>query len=180
MYFSVELKKRLYEKFGGRCAYTGQPLGEDWQVDHMTPRQQGWRYKGVSLDVEGNLVPACKIINHYKRDKDVEGFREYIATLLQRIRGYHKKDGSYKKGKENVCKYLEKVAEMFGISEEKPFDGTFYFERVFPGMDTFRLAGTEKDDLVHEQRRIKRQREELREKQLNANIRKLKEKREKK
>ena len=31
-------RQRIYAKYQGRCAYTGKPLGDDWQVDHIIPR----------------------------------------------------------------------------------------------------------------------------------------------
>ncbi len=54
-------RRAVYDKFGGRCAYTGTPLKDDWQVDHIVPKEQG------GTDDINNLYPAQRIVNHYKR-----------------------------------------------------------------------------------------------------------------
>jgi len=75
----MKRREKVYAKYGGRCAYTGRPLGDDWQIDHAMPK-----IKKKSNSIE-NLLPSLKIINHYKRGLTVEQFREYIATLQGRI-----------------------------------------------------------------------------------------------
>jgi 5-methylcytosine-specific restriction endonuclease McrA len=32
-------REQVYKKYGGRCAYTGTPLKDDWQVDHIIPKE---------------------------------------------------------------------------------------------------------------------------------------------
>lgn len=32
-----EDRQKVFEKFGGRCAYSGTKLESDWQVDHVKP-----------------------------------------------------------------------------------------------------------------------------------------------
>jgi hypothetical protein len=123
-------RARIHAKYGGRCAYTGQPLGDDWQIDHATPKGLIGLTDFDSPNVDENLLPCCRIINHYKREQTVEQFRQYIAGLQGRIKNYHKRDGTYRKGKERQCKYLQRVADLFGITEDKPFSGKFYFERI--------------------------------------------------
>jgi hypothetical protein len=127
-------RERIYNKYGGRCAYTGQPLGDDWQIDHKEPRvySSHWPERwGAKPDFEGddNLVPCCRIINHYKHSANVEGFRDMIATLQGRINSLKKKNGEFgyqwKRGE-----YLQRVADLFGITEDKPFSGKFYFEKL--------------------------------------------------
>lgn len=134
-------RKRIYDKFGGKCAYTGKPLGDDWQVDHMTSKIKHEystyykcadlseiRYELKKVDDEKNLVPACRIINHYKRGLDLEGFRHYMSYFHERLSRLPKntKIERTKKRKE----YLQKVADLFEITPDKPFKGTFYFETV--------------------------------------------------
>ncbi|WP_313528757.1 HNH endonuclease [Anaerotignum sp.] len=99
---------KVYEKYNGHCAYCGKEIeiGE-MQVDHIKPlRNAGENH----ID---NYNPACRRCNHYKRSKDLEGFRAYIKTLHERIA----KD------------YIVKVGLDFGIVEIKPFEGVFYFEK---------------------------------------------------
>lgn len=52
-------KKQVYDKFNGKCAYTGQLLQDDWQIDHVTSRFE-WALKNKKGDVNhiDNLLPA--------------------------------------------------------------------------------------------------------------------------
>ena len=134
-------RERIYNKFGGRCAYTGKPLGDDWQVDHVRSKimnEGAAYYQSVDLDeisrmiksVDNidNLFPAIRIVNHYKRSLDLEGFRDRMTTFHKRLA---------KQPKNPVCErsirrkeYMCKVADAFGITHEKPFSGKFYFETL--------------------------------------------------
>ncbi|MDR2692881.1 MAG: hypothetical protein LBB74_01535 [Chitinispirillales bacterium] len=127
-------RERIRAKFGGLCAYTGQPLGDDWQVDHKAPRRLSRRWKkNIDVDAEDNLVPCLRIVNYYKRGLGVEGFRKYIMKINKRIRGMKKKDGAYRKNMEKRCEFVERVAAAFGITEGASWDGVFYFERRADG-----------------------------------------------
>jgi 5-methylcytosine-specific restriction endonuclease McrA len=33
-----KLRFQVYNKYNGLCAYTGTPLDDDWQVDHIIPQ----------------------------------------------------------------------------------------------------------------------------------------------
>jgi hypothetical protein len=125
----VTKRERIREKFGGLCAYTGKPLGDDWQIDHMTPRRLSRWKKNIDVEAEDNLMPCLRTVNYYKRGFGLEGFRKYIKKINRRIRGMKKKDGTYRKNMENRCKYVERIAEAFGITDDAPFDGVFYFEK---------------------------------------------------
>lgn len=67
--------------------------------------------KGGTDDYD-NLFPSCRSCNHYKRSMDLEGFREYLKTLHERI----------------AKNYIVKVGMRYGMVSIKPFEGTFYFE----------------------------------------------------
>lgn len=75
----------VFDKYGGRCAYCGAPLTRGrsgdtaFQVDHLHPR-----YLGGSDEMD-NLVPACRICNHYKKTFSVEQFREQLALIPDRL-----------------------------------------------------------------------------------------------
>ena len=78
-------RKAVLAKYGGRCAYCGRKLtpgrkGDTaFQVDHLHPRY---------LDGEDeldNLVPACRICNHYKKTFTVEEFREQLSLIPGRL-----------------------------------------------------------------------------------------------
>ena len=103
---------KVYEKYAGHCAYCGKPVElSDMQVDHIEPKRKD------GPDTMENYNPSCRRCNHYKRSLDLDGFRDYIKTLHERIA----KD------------YITKVGLDFGIVELKPFDGKFYFEKLKEG-----------------------------------------------
>lgn len=120
MTLSKAIREKVYNKFGGRCAYCGKPIEyKNMQVDHYLPQcRQRFYANRFQKDVhaEANLMPACRRCNHYKRARTPKQFRELMATLHERI--------------ESI--YIMKVAIDFGIAEVKPFDGKFYFERLQP------------------------------------------------
>ncbi len=115
-----ELRQQVYDKFNGRCAYTGKPLGDDWQIDHIKPKRQG------GDDDFGNLLPALKIVNHYKRAYDLEGFRKYMMNFHIRLGRLPKTTKSEKTMKR--ISYMKKIAQLFNINETVKFNGKFYFE----------------------------------------------------
>lgn len=102
-------RQEIYNKYGGLCAYTGKPLGDDWQVDHVTSKARMGYLRGycktyderVCLNNPDNLLPACRIVN--KRSLDLEGFRSYMKKFHIRLAK------------------LPKVAELFDITPDKPF-----------------------------------------------------------
>jgi len=145
-------RERVYAKYNGKCAYTGKPLGSDWQIDHVMPKRI---YNNARIYIQDdikktrdsieNLVPCLAIVNHYKRAQNLEQFRKYIATLQSRIdklpkyARFHSKFPPKIKRPEfterqarqiNRAEYLRKVAEAFGITLETLFCGKFYFERI--------------------------------------------------
>lgn len=54
----TKMRKQVYEKYGGRCAYCGEAIKyEEMQVDHMEPLAKG------GVDSEENYMPACRTCN---------------------------------------------------------------------------------------------------------------------
>lgn len=130
MKLSKQEREAIKQKFGGRCAYSGTILKDDWEIDHIRSRQEleyfGLSYLADNLD---NLVPCQKIINHYKRALPLEEFRTwYLGGLHERLKKLPKNPQVPKSIRRK--KYLLKVAELFGITEDKPFSGKFYFETL--------------------------------------------------
>lgn len=134
-----KLRQQVYEKYNGLCAYTGKPLDDKWQVDHMTPIQsKNWYWseasrkamncKGDNVNSIENLIPSLRIVNHYKREFDLEGFRRYMLTFHNRLSRLPRNP----KVKRSVKRkeYMLKVAESFDITPDKPFPGKFYFETL--------------------------------------------------
>lgn len=131
-----EFRETIYNKFGGRCAYTGAPLPSDWQVDHIRPLyhyQWSWmdhlvyRRDDSILHID-NMFPSLKIVNHYKRSRTLEEFRTYLSTLHFRLKRYPKNPGKPYTIKRKA--YIMEIAAHFGISIDQPFSGKFYFETI--------------------------------------------------
>ena len=57
-----------------RCYYTGEVLGEDFHLDHMTPLSRGGSH---SVD---NLVPCSRAVNQSKGDKSAEEYRQDLVA----------------------------------------------------------------------------------------------------
>lgn len=130
----------VHDKFNGLCAYTGKPLGADWQIDHMTSKYEAryidawniastkdWNAAKVKIHDIKNLMPALRIVNHYKRSLDLEGFRKYMLSFHLRLAKYPK--NPIVKSSIKRKEYMYKVADAFDITIDKPFSGLFYFEK---------------------------------------------------
>lgn len=139
MAISKKVRQAIYQQFNGLCAYTGTPLKEDWQIDHVTSRYE-YRYKEFhetgetdvvkirkKADNIGNLFPTQRIINHYKRELNLDMFRKYMLTFHLRLKKLPKNTGVSRTQRRK--EYLFVIAELFGITPEKPFNGIFYFEK---------------------------------------------------
>lgn len=122
-------RNRVYDKFEGRCAYSGTPLEDDWQVDHVIPVV---RVQGVEMfpnESEDNLVPTQKLINHYKGSMLLSEFRnERLAKMHYQLRKLPK-NPRVEKSKRRI-KYMNTIASYFNITPYHPFDGLFYFEKI--------------------------------------------------
>lgn len=125
-------RERIYNKFGGLCAYSGTPLEPDWQIDHIDPVVRNW-VDGTMLfpksDCESNMVPVQKLINHYKHSISLHEFRTWLlGGLHERLKKLPKNPRTIKgQARKN---YMLKIAGYFGITEDKPFNGVFYFETI--------------------------------------------------
>jgi len=127
MAVSKNVREQVRMKFNGLCAYTGKPLDDKWQVDHIEPQYlyaMNLRH-GNRHDIS-NLLPAIRIVNHYKRGQDLELFRSFMTRFHQRLKKLPKKTGCAKT--EKRIAYMNQVAELFEITVDKPFSGIFYFE----------------------------------------------------
>lgn len=110
MAISKRVRDAVYQKYGGRCAYCGRKIAyKDMQVDHFIPKNG---YFAQGTDDLSNLMPACRMCNHYKRANSLELFRTYIREIPRKLRG----------------NYIYKVGVAYGniIENEKPI--VFYFE----------------------------------------------------
>lgn len=101
---------KVYQKYTGRCAYCGRHIEfTEMQVDHFIPKR-GYAEQGTD-DIE-NLMPSCRMCNHYKRAHTLETFRRYVAEIPKKLRD----------------NYIYKVGVAYGniVENEKPIK--FYFE----------------------------------------------------
>lgn len=111
----------VYEKYGRHCAYCGREIEyKDMQVDHLKPLGAYNAENRGTDDIE-NLMPSCRMCNHYKRANTLEAFRKMIEEIPRKLRR----------------NYIYKVGVAYGnvIEKEKPI--MFYYE-VFEELD--RLA----------------------------------------
>jgi 5-methylcytosine-specific restriction endonuclease McrA len=108
-------RERIGRKFDWHCAYCGTEINmKSMQVDHQMPKSYSNNLFGIER--LNNLYPSCRRCNHYKREDELEQFRQKMKTLHERIM--------------NI--YIVKVAINFGIVKIIPFDGKFYFEKLKP------------------------------------------------
>lgn len=174
-------REKVRLKFNGLCAYTGKPLDDNWEIDHLVSKNRflqieinSAHYKnfdtGKELSVDEywtlyynsknengyfscehnklksfkyiakktrphkdcdkieNLVPAIKIVNHYKRSFDLNDFRNYMMNFHIRLAKLPKKT-TVEKTKKRII-YMNELANLFAISADKPFCGKFYFETL--------------------------------------------------
>lgn len=132
MYISKKDREIIKNKFGGKCAYSGTILKDDWQVDHVQPIMRNWKGKNPLHEKKhniDNMFPVQKIINHYKHSLNLEEFRSwYLGGLHERLKKLPKNPKVEKSIKRK--EYLLEVAKLFDITEDKPFSGVFYFETL--------------------------------------------------
>lgn len=134
MAISKKTRQQVYDKFSGLCAYTGKPLADDWQVDHVCPKcHYKWHQPSImgTCDDIDNLIPALRIINHYKRSFDLEAFRKAMLTFHERLKKLPKKTSVPKTVRR--IEYMNEIANHFSITIDKPFSGIFYFETINHG-----------------------------------------------
>lgn len=123
-------RDKIYNKYNGKCAYTGKLLPDDWQIDHIIPKSRIiQKYHNIKNHNDiNNLLPTLKIVNHYKRAFDLIEFRMYMMDFHVRLSKLPKNPKVTKSIKRKA--YMFEIAEAFGITIDKPFDGIFYFERL--------------------------------------------------
>lgn len=113
MAISKSKREAVYRKYAGRCAYCGREIAyKDMQVDHFRPLR-AWGVEEAGTDDFDNLMPACRMCNHYKRANSLETFRRYIEEIPHKLH-------------EN---YIYKVGVVYGEVVEKEHPVKFYFEQ---------------------------------------------------
>lgn len=109
-----KVRERVHAKFDGHCAYCGRRISyRDMQVDHFKP-VGAYREENRGTDDFENLMPSCRMCNHYKRAHSLETFRRYIEEIPRKL-------------KDN---YIYKVGVAYGLIVENKKPIMFYFEEV--------------------------------------------------
>ena len=133
-YISKKDRNLIHGKYDGLCAYSGTPLQDDWQVDHIEPVIRDLYGNGMlhpERHTIDNMIPAQRIINKYKSSLDLETFRTWLlGGLHERLKRLPKNPRTERSVKKK--EFLLTVAGLFGIDEDTPFSGTFYFETLNP------------------------------------------------
>jgi 5-methylcytosine-specific restriction endonuclease McrA len=124
-------RKKIHQKFGGRCAYCGTVLkdetGKHMHVDHLEAIERNvpkskWKahwgeYRPCEKpenDNEANSIPSCPKCNILKNSLPIESFRNMIKDTIRQL--------------ERSTTYQRAV--RFGMIEIKEWDGLFYFEKL--------------------------------------------------
>ena len=138
MGFSKKIRGIVFDKFGGKCAYCGCDLDSMFQVDHMVSKNY-WYHIDIEnqkcVDDISNLMPACPQCNHYKRSHCLEdtmshvGFRSVMLKFHLRLAKFPKKPTTSSRTA-NWMRYMQVIADKYGLSADKPFAGKFYFETL--------------------------------------------------
>ena len=104
-----ELRHKVWNKYNKRCAYCGTELEyKQLQVDHIDAK-----YLGGS-DELSNYNPSCRGCNFYKSTFTIDGFRNQLKSLHERL----------------FKIFIVKMAVRYGILYYKPFSEKFYFETL--------------------------------------------------
>lgn len=112
---SKKLRQEVYEKYDGHCAYCGCELEiKDMQVDHIySVARAKWSKEELDINNIENLMPSCRSCNYYKDTSSINGFRKKLKTLMERVKK----------------PFIYRLADKYGMVEEKSWDGKFYFEK---------------------------------------------------
>jgi len=109
----MKLRDKIFNKYGGKCAYCGTDLIKGWHIDHINPKINGG---GNELE---NLNPSCKECNNYKCHSDLELFRSYAKQMFNEKLEYLFKS-----------KTKMQIGINLGVITIQKWDGIFYFEKI--------------------------------------------------
>ena len=118
----------IFNKYGGRCSYCGDPLQKGWHVDELLPVRRNMKYnKNKSKFVHNgtyehperlninNQMPSCPSCNINKHSMSLEEFRNLIMGFMKHL---------------NEVNTQYKIAKRYGLVNETIKPIVFYFERV--------------------------------------------------
>lgn len=115
-------REQVRQKYGGRCAYCGNYLGERWHADHFEPVVRNWGEAAKTVPALrpgnhnlANMMPACIPCNLSKSSYTLEGWRSWIAGHVNSLNQYHP---------------IYRLAKAYGLIAETGAEVVFYFEKV--------------------------------------------------
>lgn len=118
-------RQKVFDKYGGKCAYCGCELTKGWHVDHIEPivRDHAWNKEKGRFEATGicrkpnetpdNYNPACPSCNIQKNSHTLEQFRLNIQQFINSLNQYS-------------TQY--KFAKRYGLLTETNITVKFYFE----------------------------------------------------
>ena len=127
MNMKQEIRQKIYNKYGGHCAYCGEEIEyKKMQVDHIFPQsKKHWlssdymkKYEKISIDnidEIDNLNPSCRSCNLWKHNLRLEGFRRELQRQVDRVNRY---SANYR------------MAKKYGLIIETGKPVSFYFEKL--------------------------------------------------
>ncbi len=123
-----QLRKKIYNKYGGKCAYCGCKLQKGWHIDELYPvvRNYKWNNAGTRYVHDGtymnpenlnekNQMPSCPSCNINKHSMSLEGFRHLIENFIVSL---------------NRDSTQYKIAKRYGLITENIKPVIFYFELI--------------------------------------------------
>ena len=104
----LRLRKIVFEKYNGRCAYCGCKLKSRFCVDHIHPKHK------AGINKIENYNPSCFSCNSSKSTLSIEKWRE---QLVHKVIQLNRDSSTYR------------AVKRFGLIKETNKDVMFYFER---------------------------------------------------
>lgn len=108
-------RKKVFNKYDGRCAYCGDHLPDRWHIDHVVPKHLGEFESIKGLNILDHCNPSCRSCNISKNGFRLEVWRTEIEKKIDRMR---RDSTNY-----NILK-------RFGLIEEIGGPVVFYFEKI--------------------------------------------------
>jgi 5-methylcytosine-specific restriction endonuclease McrA len=103
----------VHDKYGGRCAYCGDPLVKGWHVDHIQALDRFAKTPNTERNCIENYNPACASCNINKHSGSLEDFRQRIAGFMKHL---------------NEVSTQYKIAKRYGLVQETVKPVVFYSE----------------------------------------------------
>jgi len=93
-YIKKEIRERVWNKYGRKCAYCGTELEYNkMQIDHIEPywhngtEEDCTRWKVTKGEhEESNFNPSCARCNRWKGTFSIEAFRNEISLQVKRLK----------------------------------------------------------------------------------------------